>query len=341
MYDTKKGFVIQSLRGLAAAASAACVAAALLVPAGGARAAYPERPVTLIVPFAAGGASDITARLVARELGSALNQSFVVENKPGASTQIATRQVINSTPDGYTLLLATTSVINNAYLYKNLNYDAAKSLRPVISIVDVPAFLTVGPAMDVKSVPDFLAKARAASASNTLNFGSAGTASTLHLAGEWFNQAAHLKGIHIPFKGSGPAMVALAGGEVGYSFENYGPALPQVDAGRAHILAIAGPKRFPGLPDVPTLREAAGLPDTNMASWFVLMAPAATPDANVDLLNKAVNTILAKPEVQQQLLGLGLVPTGGTPQYLADRMKEDSKKWIDIIQAGNVTIENQ
>ncbi|HYG43018.1 MAG TPA: tripartite tricarboxylate transporter substrate binding protein [Bordetella sp.] len=339
-YEIRR-FAIPSLRRLGSAAAAVCAGAALLTLGATAHAAYPDRPVTVIVPFAAGGASDITARLIARELGEALHQSFVVENKPGASTQIATRYVINAPPDGYTLLLATTSVINNAYLYKNLNYDAAKGLRPVISIVDVPAFLTVGPAMKVETVQEFLAEARKASASNILNFGSAGTASTLHLAGEWLNQAADLKGIHIPFKGSGPAMVALAGGEVGYSFENYGPARPQMDAGRARILAIAGPKRFSGLPDVPTLHEAAGLPDTNMASWFVLMAPAATPDANVALLNKTVNTILAKPEVQKQLLGLGLVPTGGTPQYLADRMKEDSKKWIDIIQAGNVTIDNQ
>ncbi|OZI45563.1 Bug family tripartite tricarboxylate transporter substrate binding protein [Bordetella genomosp. 4] len=341
MTYNRSRFSILSLRRLGAIAAAVCTSTAMQMGGGAALAAYPERPVTIVVPFAAGGASDITARLIARELGETLHQSFVVENKPGASTQIATRNVINSQPDGYTLLLATTSVINNAYLYKNLDYDAAKSLRPVISLVDVPAFLTVGPAMKVNTVQDFLVQARKASASNTLNFGSAGTASTLHLAGEWLNQVADLKGTHIPFKGSGPAMVALASGEVGYSFENYGPALPQVQAGRAHILAIAGPERFAGLPDVPTLHEAAGLPDTNIASWFVLMAPAATPDAHVDQLNKTVNAILAKPTVQKQLLDLGLVPTGGTPDDLAARMKEDSKKWIDIIQAGHVTIDNQ
>src|SRR3546814_3088617 len=134
-------------------------------------------------------------------------------------------------------------------------------------------------------------------------------------------------------------MIGLAGGEVGYSFENFGPAHPQVEAGRARILAIAGPKRFPGLPDIPTLHEAAGLPDTDMASWFVLMAPAATPDATVDRLNQTVNAILAKPAVQKQLLGLGLVPAGGTPQDLASRMKERSEKWISIIQAGHVSVE--
>ena len=317
-----------------------CAAAVLMLAGTPASAAWPERPVTIIVPFAPGGASDITARLIARELANALHQSFIVENKPGASTQIATRYVINAQPDGNTLLLATTSVTNNPVLYKHLGYDAGKSLRPVVSLVDVPAILAVGPALDVTTVPGFLAKARALSAQNKLNFGSAGTASTLHLAGEWLNQAAAIQGNHIPFSGSGPDMAALAGGQVDYAFENIGPALPQVSAGRVRLLAIAGPRRFPSLPDLPTLHEAAPeLPDTDLASFFVLLAPAATPDATVRILNQQVNAILARPEIRKQLLDLGLAPTGGTPQQLADRMQADAAKWARIITAAHITIQ--
>lgn len=323
---------------LAGIIRAGCAVGLLACGVGAARAAYPDHPVTIVVPFAAGGASDIVARLVAQQLNDEYQQAFIVENKPGGSTQIATRFVINARADGYTLLLATTSVVNNAYLYKNLNYDAARSLRPVISLVDVPAFLIVGPTMPARDVKQFLDIAHSRSADNKLSFGSAGTASTLHLAGEWFNQVAKLKGVHIPYKGSGPEVVALAGGEVDYSFENLAPALPQITNQRVRILAIAGPKRFPSLPQVPPLKDY-GLPDTDMASWFVLLAPAATPDNVVNQLNRSIGRILAKPDIQKRLLDLGLVPTGGTPQELGDRMKADSEKWISIIKAGNITVD--
>jgi len=318
-------------------ALAACAASlALAAPA---QAAWPDRPVTIIVPFASGGGSDITARLIAKELGESLHQSFIVENKPGASTQIATRHVINSAPDGNTLLLGTISLINNPVLYKNLNYDAAKGLRSVINLVDVPDFLLVTSSLGASTAKEFLAKAKTLSDANKLNFGSAGTASSLHLAGEWLNQAAHLKGSHIPYKGSGPAMVALAGGDVSYSIENLGPALSSVQSGRVKMLAVLGPKRYPTLPDVPTLHEATGMPDTDMASWFVLMAPAATPDSVVNLLNQKINTILAKPEIRKQLLELGEIAVGGSPKDLSDRMKADGAKWIKVIEDGKVKID--
>jgi len=311
--------------------------AALILP-GMATAAYPEKPVTIVVPFAAGGGSDIVARLIAQQLGEAYGQPFIVENKPGASTQIATRHVINATPDGHTLLLATTSVINNATLYKNLDYDASVSLRPVVPLVDVPAFLAVGTALDVNTVPEFLQQARALSAQNRLNFGSAGTASTLHLAAQWFNQQAQLNAIHVPYRGSSANVVALASGEVAYAFDNLGPALPQITNKRLRFLAIAGPQRFPTLPDIAPLKNF-GFPDTDMASWFILMAPAATPDTVVDALNTSVNRILARADIQQRLLNLGLLPTGGSSAQLEERMRADTLKWADIIRLGNVTIQ--
>ncbi|WP_170235443.1 Bug family tripartite tricarboxylate transporter substrate binding protein [Verticiella sediminum] len=317
---------------LAAGVLAACSTSAALAGS------FPERPVTIIVPFAAGGGSDIAARLIGQRLQEKFGQPFIVENKPGASTQIATRHVITQPGDGYTLLLATTSVINNDYLYKNLAYDAKKSLQPVVGIVDVPAFLAVGTAAPVSSVGEFLEYARQRSEKNLLNYGSAGNASTLHLAGEWFNQAAKLKGTHVAYRGSGPAVVALMAGEVDYSFENLAPALPQLGEGRMRLLAIAGPERFPTVPDVPTLKEF-GLPDTDLASWFVLMTHADAPAEVVRTLNEAVNEVLQRADVQQRLLDLGLRPTGGSPQELAQRMEEDRGKWARIIEAGHVTVE--
>jgi len=310
----------------------------VLMAYGASAAAYPDKAVTIVVPFAAGGGSDIVARLIAQQLSDIYGKPFIVENKPGASTQIATRYVINAAPDGHTLLLATTSVINNATLYKNLDYDATASLRPIVPLVDVPAFLAVGTAIDAASVPAFLRQVRSLSAQNRLNFGSAGTASTLHLAAEWFNRQAQLNATHVPYRGSSANVVALASGEVGYAFDNLGPALPHITNQRLRFLAIAGPERFPTLPDVPPLKDF-GFPDTDMASWFILMTPAATPDALVQELNATVNQILARADIRQRLLNLGLLPTGGSTEDLIRRMRADTDKWASIIQLGKVTVQ--
>jgi len=297
---------------------------------------YPTRPITIVVPFAAGGATDITARLIGQQIGEALNTTVVVDNRPGANSQIGTVAVVRAAPDGYTLLMGTTSLVNNVHFYPKMQYDASRSLTPVVGVVNVPAFLLVGPNVKESNIKDFVAMAK--KSGEKLNFTSAGAGSTLHLAAEWFKSTVGFKAQHVPQKGSGPAVTSLAGGEVDFSFENLGPAQPQMDAGRVRLLAIAASNRFPTLPNVPTLKEA-GLPDTDMSSWFVLMAPTGTPDAVVQTLNREVNKALTKPEIRERLLKLGLVPMGGTPVQLAARMQQDSGKWGAIIRAADVKLD--
>lgn len=319
-----------ALRDLSLLAIAACVSTAASAQA------FPSRPITIVVPFAAGGASDITARLIGQELGAALGTTVVVDNKPGANTQIGTTFVTKAPADGHTLLLGTTSLINNVHFYPNMPYDASRELTPVVGLVDVPAFLLVGPKVQARDVREFVAMAR--KSNGTLNYASAGAGSSLHLATEWFKANVGFQAVHIPQRGSGPAVVAVASGQTDFSFENLGPARPQIDAGRVRILAIAGPKRFPGLPNVPTLQES-GLPGADLSSWFVLMAPAGTPRPVIDTLNREVNRALAKPEIRERLFKLGLIPLGGTPEQLAARMQQDSGKWGLVIRQAKIRID--
>jgi tripartite-type tricarboxylate transporter receptor subunit TctC len=298
--------------------------------------AFPNRPINIVVPFAPGGATDITARLIAERMQRALNQTVLVENKAGANSQIGTGFVIGAKPDGHTLLMGTTSLINNIHLYPNIQYDASRELKPVIGVVDVPVFLMVGPNQKAKNVREFVASAKAAK--GKLNFASAGAGSTLHLAAEWLKSNAGFEATHVPQRGSGPAVVALAQGQVDFSMENYGPALPQIQAGRIRVLGIASPKRFSALPDVPTLQEA-GLPGVDLASWFVLMAPAATPPEIVEQLNRTLNDILQQPELRQRFIDIGLVPIGGSVQSITDRMRQDSGKWGSIIRSAHVRVD--
>lgn len=305
-------------------------------PASFAAGDYPSRPINIVVPFAPGGASDMTARLIGERLGEKLKQTVVVENRAGANSQIGTNSVVRAEPDGYTLLLGTTSLINNPFLYRNLPYDAAKQLRPVVGLVDVPAFLTVGSKLNVKDAKQFLELARKSNGS--LNYSSAGTGSTLHLAAEWLKDAGKFDALHIPQRGSGPSVIAVASGEVDFSMENFGPAKAQIDGNRLKMIAVASPSRFPALPDVPTFKEV-GLPDIDLSSWFVIMAPAKVPDDVVNVLNKNINDVLAEPEVKNRLIAIGLVPLGGSPADLEKRMEADAANWGSVIRSANVKVE--
>lgn len=298
--------------------------------------AYPSGPITIVVPFAAGGASDMTARLIGQQLGDKLHTSVVVENRAGANSQIGTNYVAHAKPDGYTLLLGTSSLVNNPHLYAHLPYNAARDLRAVIGLVDVPAFLLVGSKVQAKDTKAFITMAQ--KSNGQLNYSSAGTGSTLHLAAEWLKENAHFDALHVAQRGSGPSVMAVATGQVDFSMENYGPARAMLQAGKVRVLAIGSPKRFPALPDVPTLQEA-GLPATNLSSWFTLMAPAATPDSTVNLLNAKINEILKEPEIRQRLIKEGLVPLGGSPADITRLMQEDSAKWSAIIKSAHVKVE--
>ena len=300
---------------------------------------YPERMIKIVVPFAAGGSTDVLARMIARGLQDAYGQPAVVENIPGASTQIATRAVIRSAPDGYTLLMATTSLVNNEHLFSSLPYDASKDLTPVVGVVNVPAFLAVGPRLGVSNAKEFLERIKSkAQQDKGLIFGSAGMGSTLHLASEWMLDRLKLKGIHSAYKGTGPASLALGQGEVDFNFDNIAALRPMMDAGKIKVLMIAGQQRFAGQPDVPTLKEA-GLPDEELSNRFFMMAPTGTPDKIVQSLNRQVNLILAKQETQEWLVKQGLVPQGGSVEDLRKGLVKDAEMWGSIIKTANIKLE--
>ena len=312
------------------------IAAVALCSAQMVSAAYPERAITLVVPFAAGGGTDVLARLVAERMTAELKTSVIVDNRPGASAQIGTRHVVNSTADGYTLLVATNSLITGPFLFSNIPYDANRDLTPIVSMADLPIFLAVNSNHKTGSLQDFVALAK--KSDSTLNYGSAGPGTTLHMAAEWLKHNAGFQAQHIPFKGSGQAVSALAAGHVDFNMENLGAVHGMAESGRVQLLAVASPQRHPSTPDVPTFGES-GLPEVNLATWVYLMAPANTPDAVVKLLNETVNKILREDAVKAQLLKLGFIPTGGTTADVHTRMKQEAELWGEVIRVANISVE--
>jgi len=298
--------------------------------------AYPTaKPITLVVSFPAGGGTDIVARLVAARMTEALKTNVIVENRPGASSQIGNRYVVESAPDGYTLLVATTSIINGPALFAKLPYDAAKQLRPVVSLADLPIFLAVSTKHNARTVAELVGILKK---SSNVNFASAGPGTSLHMSAEYFKGATGIQATHIPFKGSAPSILAVAQGEVDFNMENLGPALPMVQQGRVRLLAVAAQQRHPLEPNVPTFKEA-GLPDVNLSTWIFLMAPAATPDAVVNLLNKTINDILRTDDTRDKLLAQGFVRTGGSIAEMNARWKSEGDLWGTVIRNANIKID--
>lgn len=295
---------------------------------------FPAKTITMVVPFSPGGGTDQVARLVAKHLFETFKTPVVVENKAGASTQIGTRAVVEAAADGHTLLVGTTSLINGPFLFAKLPYDASKQLRPVASLADLPIYLAVNSSLGANNLPGFLDLAR--KNKGAFNYGSAGPGTTLHMSAEWLKTNAGFDATHVPFKGSGDAVTALAGNQVQFNMENLGPVLPMVQAKRVNLLAIAAPQRHPKTPDVPTFKEF-GLPDINLSTWIFLMAPAGTPDAVVARLNAAVNEILQRADVKEQLLANGFVPTGGTTADMLKRMDREAAQWGQVIRTAKIT----
>jgi tripartite-type tricarboxylate transporter receptor subunit TctC len=295
---------------------------------------FPAKTITMVVPFSPGGGTDQVARLVAKHLFETFKTPVVVENKAGASTQIGTRAVVEAAADGHTLLVGTTSLINGPFLFAKLPYDASKQLRPVASLADLPIYLAVNSGLGANNLPGFLDLAR--KNKGAFNYGSAGPGTTLHMSAEWLKTNAGFDATHVPFKGSGDAVTALAGNQVQFNMENLGPVLPMVQAKRVNLLAIAAPQRHPKTPDVPTFKEF-GLPDINLSTWIFLMAPAGTPDAVVARLNAAVNEILQRADVKEQLFANGFVPTGGTTADMLKRMDREAAQWGQVIRTAKIT----
>jgi len=297
---------------------------------------YPSKPLRLIVPFAPGGSTDIFARLIAERAQAPLGQPVVVENRAGAAGNIGAEAVVRSAPDGYTLLMATTGVmaINNA-LYKNMTYDALKDLEPVVYVASITNVLIVPPDSPAKSVAELIALAK--KEPGKLTFASSGAGASTHMSAELFKSMAGIDILHVPYKGSGPAMPDLMSGRVSMMFENAPGAVSHIKAGKLRALAQTGLKRSSALPEVPTVAES-GVPGYESLSWSGIAVPAGTPRAVIDRLNKDLNSILAMADMRQKLAEQGADTIGGPPEAFAAHIRAEREKWSRVIKTANIVV---
>jgi len=317
------------MKSLHRSSLSALLAAAALV-AGTAHAAYPDHPIRWIVPFPAGGAMDNIARTLGEDMSKTLGQAVVVENRPGAGGNIGAELVARAPADGYTLLIVANGMAVNPALYGKLGYDPIKDFAPVSLLAVVPNVLVANKAKTpAKTVAEVIASAKARPGKYT--YASAGNGTSIHLAGELFTSMAQVDLLHIPYKGSGPAMTDLLGGQVDYMFDSITSAKPQIDSGKLTPIAVTTTKRSSALPNVPTLAEA-GLPGYELSPWFAAFVPAKTPQPVIDALNKAMLEALKKPAVQQRLAGIGAEPIGSTPVALRDHLAKETTKWGALIK---------
>ncbi|MDR6858600.1 tripartite tricarboxylate transporter substrate binding protein [Variovorax guangxiensis] len=297
---------------------------------------YPNRPVRLVVGFPAGGTTDMLGRLTAKELSARLGQPFVVDNRPGAASNIATASVARAASDGYTLLLATASNATNVTAYRNLSFDIQKDFIPIAGISIVPNVLVVSMSSQLKTFNDYLNYAR--KNPGKLTFASASSGSTTHLAGELFKTMAKVDMLHVPYAGSAPAITDVMGGQVDSIFDNLPSALPHTAGGKLRALAVTSPTRAPALSDIPTVAEL-GFPGFEAYSWQGLMAPKATPDAVVRKLSSAASQMSADPNVVAQIVKLG----GATNTLNADDFRKfvtaEIDKWAPILRQSGTIIE--
>jgi tripartite-type tricarboxylate transporter receptor subunit TctC len=309
----------------------------LIAGAAAQAAGYPDRPVTIIVPYAPGGATDASARLMAQAFQKQTGGTFVIENVPGAGTTIGAAKVARAQADGYTLLWGgLSSNVMAPNLYPRAGYDGATSFAPVSMIARQPYVLFVNAKSPARSVAELIARAKAEP--GKLNFSSPGEGSSPHLTAELFLNATQIAVQHVPYKGAAPAMTALLGGEVDMMVDTPTAPLPMFKAGRLRPLAVTSAKRLPELPDVPTMQES-GLAGFEANTWFALLAPRGTPAEVVDKLNQMANTALKDPAVISQMEQASFTPAGSTPGQLADTIRSESSKWSRIIKEKNIRLE--
>ena len=302
---------------------------AFCVVAGSAAAqGYPARPVRVLVGFPPGGGTDILARQLAPKLSEYLGQQFVVDNRPGATTNIASDLVAKAAPDGYTLLFTTSALAINKSLYKNLTYDAERDFAPISVFAESPNLIVV-PAVGAKSVADLLAQAKAKP--GALNYSSAGAGTSQHLAGELFKARTGANIVHIPYKGTAASMTAVIAAEVQLSFANVPAILGHVKTGRLRAIAVAGARRSDLMPDVPTMKEA-GVDGVEVPVWYALLAPAATPREIVNVLHANTAKAARAPDMRQRLVEQGADPVGNTPEEFAKLLKEEIAKYAEVVR---------
>ena len=295
---------------------------------------FPVKPIRLVVPFAAGGGNDISARTLADALRKSLDKTVVVDNRPGAGSIIGTEIVSKSNPDGHTLLLGNISMAFNAALYKKLPYDTLRDFTPISLVVTQPNMLVTHPSRPAKSYREFIALAR--SQPDKLTYASTGIGTGGHLAVELLSMAEKIKLVHVTYKGTGPAVIAMLGDEIAVFFSSFATALPHVRDGRLRGYAVSSAKRARTLPDVPTIAES-GLHGYEYITWYGLLSPAGVPPAVVAKLNKEVVAALNSPEVQQRYLSLGMEPNPSTSAQYAVHLKAETEKWTKVVRAAKIS----
>jgi tripartite-type tricarboxylate transporter receptor subunit TctC len=293
---------------------------------------YPTRPVRIIVGFAAGGGSDITARLIGQWLSERLGRSFLVENRPGAGGNIGAEAVVRAPPDGYTLLLAGSANAINATLYDKLNFDFIHDIAPVAGIIRVPNVMEVNPSVPAKTVPEFIAHAQANP--GKISMASAGTGAPSHVAGELFKLMAGVNMIHVPYRGVAPALTDLLGGQVQVLFSDMAASIEYIRAGKLRALAVTTANRWEVLPDLPAVGEF--LPGYEGSSVYGVGAPKNTPAEFIDKLNKEINAGLADPAMKAKIRELGGSPLSGSPADFGKLIAYDTEKWAKVILAANI-----
>lgn len=297
---------------------------------------WPAKPVKLVVGYAAGGATDVIARLVAVKLGDQLGQPMVVDNRAGANSNVGAEAVARAPADGYTLYVYTIANTINATLYPKLGYDPVKDFEPIGMIAKIPNILVVNPKLPIKNLADYVRYAK--DSKDGITFASSGSGSSIHLSGEMFKMQSKLKMLHVPYRGSAPAVTDLLGGQVDSMFDNTPSALPHVQAGKLRAVAITSAQRSSLLPDVPTLAES-GYTGFDVQSWFGLAAPAGTPRAVIEQVNAALNKVLAQPEVRTRLQELAATPDGGTPDKMRQFAAAEIKRWREVVKESGASAE--
>ena len=311
--------------------------ASLLATGASAAPAYPAKPIRLIVPYPAGGSTDVLARMLGQKIGESLGQTVIVENRPGASGNIGASFVAKSEPDGYTLFLGTSTALSvNPSLYKTLPYDPRKDFAPIVLATMLPSLVVVNDKVPVKTVQELTDWLKGPG--RTASYASSGAGTPAHLGGELYKWLTGTHATHVPYKGGAPALTDLVGGQTAYMFAILPEAMPLVKTGQLRALAVTTAKRLPAYPDIPTVTES-GVPGYELIGWYGFLAPAGTPPAIIDTLNKAFNKGLQDPEARKKLQDLGFEVAGGPPQALSDLMRSESVKWKQVIDKADIKLE--
>jgi tripartite-type tricarboxylate transporter receptor subunit TctC len=320
------------LRTIGCAAGAAL---ALAVSTAALAQQYPAKPVRIVVPFAPGGGSDFTGRLIASKLTERMGTSFIVENRPGAGGNLGASEVVKAAPDGYTLLLISASYTVNPSVYK-LSFDPVNDITPVIQISGGPYVVAVHPSVQARTLGEFVELAK--KQPDKLAYGTSGSGSIMHVASEYFLDAAKIKVLHVPYKGTGPALQDTIGGQVQLIFGAIPATLPHVKAGRLRALAVTTSKRVAAAPDLPTVAES-GFPGYEVTNWHGLVAPKGVPRPIIERLNKEINALIQAEDMKKHMETEGLEPAGGTPERFGEILKTEATRWAKVVKQAGIKVE--